>query len=75
MAYQFKIGPSKQMTDVFLAPGKKIIQAQDIVPICDQAITEMGTQESCPSCHQDTPLSTDHLLQASSLVLLHLYTP
>ena len=40
------------MDYIILAPGKKIIQAQNLVTLLDEFIAEVRTQESCTACNQ-----------------------
>ena len=62
MAYQFKIRFFKQVNNIFFASCEKIVQAQNVMPLCDQTITQMGAQETCSARYEYTFLVVDHVL-------------
>ena len=41
MAYEFKAGIPDKMLDIGLAPGKEIVEADDFMPLLDEAVAEM----------------------------------
>ena len=54
MADEFEAGVTDEMLDIGLAPGEEIIEADDIVTLSDQAITEVGTEESGSAGDENT---------------------
>jgi hypothetical protein len=38
-AHQFKISMVKEMSDIFLGPGKEVIDTKDVVPLIDKPFT------------------------------------
>ena len=46
MTDEFEIGPPEEVAHVLFSPGEEIVQAQDVVAFRDQAVTEVGTEET-----------------------------
>jgi hypothetical protein len=46
MSHQLKILEVQQMLHIGFLTGKKIVQANDVMPLLYQAFAQMGTQES-----------------------------
>ena len=61
MAKQLKIRFPEQVSNVLLASGKKIVQAQDVVAFFYKTVTEVRTQESCPPSDEYPFLVMVHL--------------
>ena len=61
MADQFKIRPTQQMSYVGFLAREKIIEADDIVSILNETLTQMGTQKPCTASNQN-PFDHFHLL-------------
>jgi hypothetical protein len=45
MANQFKIGVTEPVQDIALVPGKKIIQAEHVVPLGHELVNQVGTNK------------------------------
>jgi hypothetical protein len=54
MAHQLKSGIAYEMLDIGLPPGEEVIEADDVVSLTDQAITEVGTEKSGTAGNEDT---------------------
>jgi hypothetical protein len=61
MAYQLEIGAAVQMRYVAFAPGEKVVQADDVVAVFEQAIAEVGTQKSGTAGNKNTHDGTDSM--------------
>ncbi len=46
MAHQFKAGIALEVLDVGLATGEEVVETDDFVTLTDQAVTEVGSEES-----------------------------
>jgi hypothetical protein len=51
VANEFEIWITNEMPNVVFTPRKQIIQAQDVVPLIQQVITEMASNEPCSTCN------------------------
>jgi len=47
---RIQIGITNEMPNVVFTSRKQIIQAQDVVTLIQQVITEMAPNESCSTC-------------------------
>lgn len=46
VANEFKAGIPQEVLDIGLATGKEIIEANDFIPLLDEAVTKMGAEKS-----------------------------
>ena len=46
VAHELEVGVVEQMQDVVLGAGEKVIEAEDIVAVGEQALAEVGTEEA-----------------------------
>ena len=50
---QFKIRVVDQVNQIRLLTGEKVVEANDIVPVRDESLTEMGAEKSSSPSYQD----------------------
>jgi hypothetical protein len=50
--YQFEIGILQQCMDVPPSSGKKIVQTEDLMPLAEQTLAEMGPEETGASSNK-----------------------
>ena len=53
VANQFKVGLVEQVNNVRLLARKKVVQADDIVPLSHQPLTQMRAEKTSSSGHQN----------------------
>ena len=51
---QFKPGIAQQVQHVIAAAGKKIVHAENIVPVSEKPLTQMTAEKTRPACYQNT---------------------
>jgi len=51
VAEEFKIGIPDQRSDISLRPRIEIVDTEDVVPILEETLAEMGAQKPGPSGH------------------------
>ena len=61
MAHQFKPGMVDEVPDILPRAGKEIIDTQDIVALAEQALAQVGAQESGATGYQRS--SSDRVFQ------------
>jgi hypothetical protein len=54
VADEFEAGIANEMLDVGLATGEEVVEADDVVTLLDEAVTEVGTEESGSAGDEDT---------------------
>jgi hypothetical protein len=50
---QFEIRFAKQMDNVRLLAGEKVVQTNDIVPLCHQSLAQMRPKKSCAARYEN----------------------
>ena len=53
MPNQFKIRVVDQVNQIRLLTGEKVVEANDIMPVRDESLTEMGAEKSSSPSYQD----------------------
>jgi hypothetical protein len=49
-----------QMRDIFFAAREEVVDAKDVVPLCEQSFTKMGAQETGTTRNEDSFHATSH---------------
>ena len=52
VAQQLEMGVVQQVEDVVLGAGEVVIDTEDVVPVVEEAFTEMGAEKAGPAGHQ-----------------------
>ena len=69
MANQFEVRISKQMGNITFAPAEKIVQAQYVISILYQAITQMRSEETGSTGDKNPFSVVAHTFLAPTLTL------
>src|SRR4051794_26172188 len=61
VAEKLEAGMAEETLHVSAAPREEVVEADDVVTFCDQAVAQMGAEEPGTACHED-PLSHRELI-------------
>ena len=53
MVYKLKVGMFQQMADVLSRPREQVVQADDIMSLCNQTGTQMRTYKTSSPCYEN----------------------
>ena len=54
MSHELKMGVIEEMVDIFARAGEEIIDAKDLMPLLQEALAQMGTEESSPTRNKNS---------------------
>jgi hypothetical protein len=55
VAHELEARAGTQRVDVVAGAGEEVVDAQDVVPLTDQPLAQMGPEEAGPPGHEHTP--------------------
>jgi hypothetical protein len=62
MAQQLEARVAEKMRNVALVTGEEIVDTQHFMTIGDKPIAQMGPEETCTACHQDSFFGSEQKL-------------